>query len=107
MLMSRYAGRRAGIITGTTIVSTAQLITALAKSPPIQLLADHILAFGGGIMWNSIVIYAIEIAHPSFRGPLLGMMQGCFLIGQFPGLGFHGRFSIAPANGLGGLQRPL
>ena len=58
-----------------------------ATSPTIipYIVARILRGAGGAVFRNSIVIYTLELAHPSYRGPIVGLLQGFYLVGQLPG----------------------
>jgi MFS family permease len=41
--------------------------------------------FGGAIAISSAIIYVTEMAHPSYRGTLVGVFNAFYYIGQLPG----------------------
>ncbi|KAJ8127881.1 hypothetical protein O1611_g5755 [Lasiodiplodia mahajangana] len=66
-------GRRAAIFTGATIVIAGTLVVARAPTHEAFLAGRFVLGFGVAFMNVSAPIYVGEMAHPVWRGTLMGI----------------------------------
>lgn len=68
-----YLGRRAGMFTGSIIVIIGSVVIGSSKTRGAFLAGRYVLGFGVGFCNVSAPVYVGEIAHPVWRGTLMGI----------------------------------
>ncbi|KAJ5737237.1 Major facilitator superfamily domain general substrate transporter [Penicillium malachiteum] len=77
-----YFGRRAGMFTGATIVIIGTLVISQSLNTGMFLGGRFILGFGVGFCNISAPVYVGEMAHPYWRGTLMGIYSSFGGIGS-------------------------
>lgn len=78
------AGRKFGLFIGALIVVIVAILQATAHSLAQFMVGQFGIGFGGAIVGPSGIMYVAEMAHPSYRGALLGCVNAHYYIGQIP-----------------------
>lgn len=68
-----YLGRRAGMFTGSIIVIVGAIVIGSSKTHGAFLAGRYVLGFGVAFCNISAPVYVGEIAHPRWRGVLMGI----------------------------------
>lgn len=80
-----YLGRRAGMFTGATIIIVGAIVIAKSLSTGMFLGGRFILGFGVAFCNISAPVYVGEIAHPYWRGTLMGIYSSlAFVLSSHP-----------------------
>ncbi|KAK7204876.1 general substrate transporter [Myxozyma melibiosi] len=77
-----HFGRRWGMFTGAAIIIIGTCIEAPAKNKGMFLAGRFVLGFGVSFACVSGPTYVSEMAHPVYRGTLLGLYNTCWYIGS-------------------------
>ncbi|KAK3935844.1 general substrate transporter [Diplogelasinospora grovesii] len=77
-----YLGRRAGIFTGAVIVIAGSCIVAQAADLNMFMGGRFVLGFGVAFLNVSSPIYVGEMAHPAWRGTLMGIYNAFWGLGS-------------------------
>ena len=73
------------MLVGSLIALIGEIVTATLPSSKYLPVVGIFKSIGINMLLITVVIYATEMAHPSFRGPTVGLINGFYLVGQLPG----------------------
>ena len=86
ILLEGIIGRRWALFIGSFVFIVTQIVLATAENIPALAVGQITNNIGGSIVNIANWVYAVEMAHPSFRGPMIGALNCFYFVGQAPGI---------------------
>ncbi|ANB13391.1 glucose-inactivated glycerol proton symporter STL1 [Sugiyamaella lignohabitans] len=74
-------GRKVPIAVGSFVAVIGIILQAAAQNTSMLIGGRFLLGFGVGFVQSTGPAYCIELAHPAYRGILVGLYQSCFFVG--------------------------
>lgn len=74
------------MFTGALISVLFTIPTACATTRAQLAVGEVLASLGNQILNVAVWIYAAEMAHPSYRGPIVGILNCFYFVGQAPGV---------------------